>query len=444
MGRYPYIYKALVMDTKGSNNIDFEYISRHISNKRNPVAVVINTGDANGYGVVANLGQCGVPVISVGSDPENITFSSRYAVKLLCPDPKDSEESFIDFIISLGKGLQPKPVLFITGDDHLLTLLAHEDILEEYYHIPHSSNDHARLLVNKIQFYKELKRYDIPHAETYFPKSASDIGLISGSLDYPYILKPENSQTFSKRFGNKCLEIENDRQLAEIFQSVSETETNLILQKRIGGTERYLVYAYLSKESEPIGICCYKKVRINPIDFGNACVCISTHNDLAMDMFTRFLKKIGYYGLAEAEVQLDKNDGEYKLVEINARSTTESRLPAKCGVNIEYMAYKDVLGIPQNKVVNYQLGVLWIDLIRDVLSVFLPNGYLSQNKLSIREWLGSFKGKRVFAYFSLRDPVPSMILMTRFIREYVFRKKRLYQLKSAISSSIGRRKSSQI
>jgi D-aspartate ligase len=401
-----------------------------------PVAVVVNTGDANSYGVVVNLGRAGIPVISVDSDPANITFKSRYAVQLLCPDCNDSEQAFVDFILELGQGLGSKSVLFITGDKQLMVLLKHREKLEQFYLIPHASYEVAEKLVNKVSFYQTLEKHNISHARTYLPESIDDVEHFSNDLEYPYILKPAQSQTFSKKFGNKCLKVNSSAELLSAYRKVASEETNIIVQKEIIGTERYLVYTYFSHDSKPLGICCYKKIRIFPIDFGNACVCKTMMDQEIVDLCINFLKEINYRGLAEAEIQRDQSDGKLKLVEINARSTTQSRLPEKCGVNMEYIAYQHVLGVDLDSSVNTELDVLWVDLFRDVLAVFSADGYLSNNKISVSEWVRSFRGKRIYAFFSWDDPLPSILLFWRFIKMYAFRKKRLDDIRRAVSSVI--------
>ena len=82
-----------------------------------------------------NLGREGVLVLSVDSNSKNVTFLSRYAQKVLCPDYTISEDNFIDFLMNLGKRLFPKPVLFVTGDLKVLAVLRHKEKMEQYFHI---------------------------------------------------------------------------------------------------------------------------------------------------------------------------------------------------------------------------------------------------------------------------------------------------------------------
>lgn len=394
-------------------------------NHNKPAAVVVNSETPNGYGVIVNLGRERVPVLSVDSNSKNVSFLSRYAKKVLCPDYTISEDKFIDFLINLGKRLYPKPVLFVTGDLKLLAVLRHKEKLEQHFHMTMPSLDIAEKLVDKVIFYRMLDKFNIPYAKTYIPENLSEVKRISQSLEYPYIIKPVHSGVFANLFGNKCLRADSGKELVELYKKAAVEEDTLIIQQELAGTERYLVYMYLNRDSKPLAVCCYKKMRILPIDYGNACVCKTVWEPDVVNIGLNLLQEIGYYGLAEAEIQRDERDGKLKLVEINARSTTETRLTAKCGMNMEYIAYRDALGLKINKIHPAKLAVIWIEILRDIQSIFSREGYLAQKKITITQWLQSMRGEREYAFLAWEDPVPFIVLLFRFFRTYGLKKKNL-------------------
>lgn len=389
-----------------------------IGNSRKPAAVVVNAENANGYGVVVNLGRKGIPVVSVDCNSKSVVFLSRYTQKALCHDPDQSEDAFIDFLVNLGKSIQPKPVLFVTGDLRLLVVLRHREKLELYYHMPSPSLEIASKLVDKIQFYRALESLGIPHATTYIPDDLSEVIGISQTLDYPYIIKPVQSSVFARVFQNKCLRAGSARELVSLYQKGTAVEDQLIIQKELAGSERYLVYMYFNRDGKPVAVCCYKKQRITPIDYGNACACETMWDQEVVDLALRFLQEIGYSGLAEAEIQRDANDGRLKLVEINARSTTQTRLAARCGMNMEYMAYREALDLDVPEMPPAKLGVKWIEILRDIRSIFGTEGYLTTGKMTVMQWLRSLRGEREYAFLTWDDPIPFLVLLLRFGRTY--------------------------
>jgi D-aspartate ligase len=64
------------------------------------------------------------------------------------------------------------------------------------------------------------------------------------------------------------------------------------------------------------------------------------------ELSQRFLKAIDYYGLVEVEFKLDPRDGEYKLLDVNARSWGFHSLGSAAGVDFSYMLYADQIGAP--------------------------------------------------------------------------------------------------
>ena len=406
-------------------------------------AVVVNSGGPNGYGVIVNLGRKGVPVFSVDSNPYNNTFFSKFATKVICPDYNISKEKFLKFLLDLGRSINPKPVLFITNDLQLLCVLERKEEFEKFFHLPMASKEIVDKLVDKSKFYKELGRLKLPFAETYTPKDINEVKEISREIKYPFIIKPVQSKTFPMKFGNKCLEVNSGQELLETYRKVALEEDDIIVQKRIGGSERYLVYTYFDQNAVPLAVSCYKKSRIYPIDYGNACMCEIFWEPEAINLCITTLKKIQYKGLAEAEIQRDENDGQLKLVEINARTTTEAKLSAKLGLNMEFIAYKDILGLPIRLKPIKIKNLKWYDTIRDLLSVFSPDGYLANGKISIKEWAKSLIGNRSYADFSKDDPFPFFISSLFFIKNNIVNKHIFMKVYRVITKTMTKNKKNE-
>jgi len=116
--------------------------------------------------------------------------------------------------------------------------------------------------------------------------------------------------------------------------------------------------------------------------------------------------------MAEPEFKKDPRDGVYKLLEINARTTTQSGLPPVCGVNTEYVAYLDTIGQYKGDSSSPQDGIVWIDESADVLSCFIQ---LRRGTLGINELSKSLRGKKVYATAAWDDPLPFLNYLYYFI-----------------------------
>jgi predicted ATP-grasp superfamily ATP-dependent carboligase len=109
-------------------------------------------------------------------------------------------------------------------------------------------------------------------------------------------------------------------------------------------------------------------------------------------------------GPVKLDFKQDSRSGKLYLLEINARYTLWNYLGAVCGVNLPYTAYSSLLGKRCECSSNYRTDVRWLSFSND-LRAFLRD-YYPAGELSWVQWLGSFRGRKVYDVFSWHDPVP--------------------------------------
>jgi predicted ATP-grasp superfamily ATP-dependent carboligase len=120
------------------------------------------------------------------------------------------------------------------------------------------------------------------------------------------------------------------------------------------------------------------------------------------------LAHLSYRGVFEAEFKYDARDGQFKLLEVNARPWYFIGFAADCGVDFCAMAYRDALGLPVEPVSTYALGrhcVVGSDR-------FACWALFRRGQLSAGAWLRSWLGARQML-FAWDDPVPGVARMLR-------------------------------
>ena len=121
------------------------------------------------------------------------------------------------------------------------------------------------------------------------------------------------------------------------------------------------------------------------------------------------LSKLGYRGIMDLDLRLDRRDGQYKLLDFNPRLGAQFRLfRTVAGVDVATAAYLDLTGqaigdseqAPRRFLVeNYDpLGAL---------------GYLRHGELSISSWLKSLRGVDEVAWFARDDLRPFGLMCLR-------------------------------
>jgi len=378
---------------------------------------VVLTGihNVNALGVLRGFRRKGIPVILLDVDSHSMVRYSRFVSRRFpCPNPNDSETGFVDALVALGRSLNHRPVFIPTGDAEIIALSKHQETLLPYYRMPVASLNTIDLLVNKKRFFQDVISRNIPCPRTCFPETAAEIREMAADIGYPLIIKSAYSHQFIREFHKKVFVIHSASALETAIGLMNGDPRDYFLQEIIPGSTLYLFYAYFNRQSFPLGICGYDKVRQFPKDFGIGTICRSANRAQPIQAGVQYLQNIGYYGLAEPEFKLDPRDGQYKLIEINTRAVTMTLLAKACGVHVEYLAYQDMIEGSVAPLGPAKEGILWIDEINELHYQLsrIRRGLFSFAELSV-----ILKGKRVFAAAAADDPFPLLIGLARFFKE---------------------------
>ena len=376
-------------------------------------AVVIGVNWANGVGLIRNLGQEGVPVLALDPHPEAIGFASRYAHGLVCPDPGREQERFVAFMEDLGRRLSPKAVLLMTRDQDVVAIGRNRKILEQTFHLPFAGWEVVHKIVDKRGQYAVAQEIGIPMPVTHFPADAAEVERLADNLPYPVIVKPTYHVEFGERFKSKGFVARGPQELRTQYQR-AEGLSVLVQEVIPGGADSlYTLGSYLNRDGEPLGLFTGRKLRQVPRQFGIARAAESVAAPEVEGLGLRLLRAMGYWGISQVEFKLDPRDGQYKLIEINARSYLWQSLATACGVNLAYIAYQDALGEPPPLARSQVQGRCWVMLPVDLA---LTPGEILRGQYSLWTWLGSLRRIAATGVFSWGDPKPGWRYLYQRIR----------------------------
>jgi D-aspartate ligase len=149
-----------------------------------------------------------------------------------------------------------------------------------------------------------------------------------------------------------------------------------------------------------------RRTRQHPREFGRASTFVETIELPELETLSeRFLNAIDYYGLVELEYKLDLRDGQFKLLDVNARTWGYHALGRPAGVDFTNMLFTDQIGEPVEQQ-RGQPGISWVRLMTD-----FPTGIVEilGGHLDWRAYLHSLRSAHVDAVFSYEDPLPGVI-----------------------------------
>ena len=373
---------------------------------RPPGAVVIG-GDYQGLGIVRSLGRMGVPVCVI-DDEHSISRFSRYTTHgVRVPDLRQ-EAATVETLLRIGRELNLQGwVLFPTRDEIVAALARNRSVLAETFRVPVPDWTTVRWMLDKRNTYQLAQQLNIPFPKTWSPLTEEAIDQIDSP--FPLVLKPAIKEHFFYATKAKAWRVNSRAELHLMFRRASllTGASEVLIQDMIPGDGRQqFSYCAFFKGGKAIGSMVTRRRRQHPHDFGRASTFVETIDLPALEALSgRFLRSINYYGLVEVEFKLDPRDGQFKLLDINARTWGYHTLGTHAGVDFPSLLYGDQLSRPV-QTCRGRPGVSWVRLLTDV-----PTGLLdvAAGRLRFGDFWRSLRNYHIEAVFNREDPVPGIV-----------------------------------
>jgi D-aspartate ligase len=373
---------------------------------RERVGAVLLGGDFLGLGIMRSLGRRGVPVCVI-DDERSIARFSRYATHAVrVPDLLD-EQATTEALLETGRRLHLDGwVLFPTRDEIVATLAKRRGELEGLYRVPIPDWGTIRWAADKRNTYALAESLGIPAPKTWYPRSATDLAAIDG--EPPFALKPAIKEHFIYATGDKAWRASSREELAERYARACEVtgEGEMMVQELIPGDGRYqYAFGAFFKDGESLGSMTARRRRQHPPEFGRATTFAETVDlPVLRERSERLLREIDYYGLVELEFKQDPRNGEYKLLDFNARAWGYHTLGGAAGVDFPALLFDDQMGRPVGPS-QARAGVRWIRMTTDLPTAAIE---MSARRLRPRDFARTLlRDVDTEAVFSRDDPVPA-------------------------------------
>jgi D-aspartate ligase len=368
-------------------------------------AVVIG-GDYQGLGIVRSLGRHGVPVV-VLDDELSISRASRFARRTVRVPSLRDEAATLEALDAVRRTLgEDGWVLYPTREETVVTLARHRDRLAGSFRVPTPAWESIRHAWDKRQTYRLASELGIATPRTWLPLDEADLGGID--LRRPVVIKPAIKEHFIYETRAKAWRADSREELRRLFARARSIvgDGEVIVQELIPGAgSQQFSYCALFKQGAAVASMTVERRRQHPSDFGRASTFVETVALPALEEPSlRFLEAIGYYGLVELEYKLDPDDGQYKLLDVNARTWGYHSVGKVAGVDFSYLLYQDQLGqaVPG---VTARPGIRWIRLATDVPNAMVD---IRAGRLRAGAYLRSLRNIQTEAVFSFADPLPGL------------------------------------
>jgi D-aspartate ligase len=374
--------------------------------KKDQIGAVVVGGEHPGLAIARSLGRRGIPVVVI-DDQYSISNFSKYVTRVeQVPDLKD-QQAAVDSVMEVGRRLGLKDwVLFPTRDENVAAFSIHRDRMAEFFRVTTPPWDTIRWAWDKTNTYQLAEKLGIPAPRTWYPKSVDDLAALEAHL--PLAIKPAVKENFFYATGAKAWRAETPKELRELYLRACRdiNPSEILIQQIIPGDGlRQLSYCAFFRDGEAHSVMLARRLRQHPREFGRAATYVETINLPELERLSeRFLRAINFYGIVEVEFKQDPRDGEYKLLDVNARVWGFHGLGVAAGVDFPYLLFADQCGLPVAPA-RGKAGLGWMRLLPDAPMVLsdLLDGYL---KLS--DYWRSLKATCVESVFASEDVMPSI------------------------------------
>lgn len=386
------------------------------ANQTRKIGAVIVGGNFQGLGILRSLARRNVPTYLLDHELCIGRFS-RYPHRFIkCPNVSQ-EASLFKMLIDLAQRDKLDGWLIYPNDDETVRFLAsNKQQLEKYYRVTTPSWDVVKFAYDKRLTYQLAEKCGIAVPKTLYVCNIREVEQLD--IRFPVVIKPSVKEPFYRLTKKKAIRVDNQPQLVQEFTGASSivNGSGLMIQELIpGGPECLFSVGSLYKDGDFLGRVVARRPRQHPMDFGHATTyAVTVDIPKLEESARRILGAMGYYGLSEVEFMLDPRDGQYKLLEINARPWGWHTLAIGAGVDLPYLLYQDMLG-EKVKQDGFETDVKWIRAVTDIPTALME---IVKGRMRITHYLTSLKGKKQFAVLSMTDPLPffAEILMLPYLR----------------------------
>jgi len=370
------------------------------------VGAVVVGGDYQGLGIVRSLGRYGVPICII-DDEYSIGRFSRFTTRWVRVSNLRDEQATVASVLAIGRRLALNGwVLYPTREETVAAFSRHRGELLEQFRVPTPGFDSVRWAWDKRNTYQLANKLDIPAPKTWYPRRPEDLDVIDA--DPPLAIKPAIKEDFFYASRAKAWRVDTRTELIERFkQAVTIAGDGEVMVQEVipGDGSRQYAYCAFFKNGSAVASMVARRRRQHPPEFGRASTYVETTElPLLETLSERFLRAIDYYGLVEIEYKQDPRDGQYKLLDVNARTWGYHTLGQRAGIDFPYLLFTDQLG-GRVAPCRAEPGIRWIRLLTD-----LPTGFgeIRRGRLKLRSYLRSVLRSNIESVFSWEDPLPGL------------------------------------
>jgi D-aspartate ligase len=375
-----------------------------------------------GLGVIRSLGRLGVPVYGVHESPLAPAAGSRYLRGRYFWQPGATDHERIrDGLITLADRIGQPAVLLPTDDAGAIFLAEHGADLRSRFLFSAPPPGLPRLVAGKFSLFELCATLGVPAPAATIAQSAAAAREFAARAGYPLVAKlatpwAGGTQQDARHQGSlrSTSIVTSPAELDQVVAACEQAGAGLMLQEFIpGGRDTdWFFHGYCDASSACRPAFTGVKERSYPAYAGLTSLGRAEANPALRDQVTGLLARLGYRGILDLDLRLDRRTGEFKLLDFNPRLGAQFRLfRTTGGLDVATAAYLDLTGqAAPGPAAQEQAARRFVVENYDPIGAL---GYWRRGDLSIASWLRSLRGIDETAWFARDDLRPFGLMCLR-------------------------------
>ena len=369
--------------------------------------VLLIGADFQAVGVARALAEEGIPVMLVETEAGIARYSNAVSARVSKRDLLTADDS-VSYLIKLAETRSLHGwSIFCVNDETIEFLAKNHDELSSVYKLAVMPWDVTQRFYEKDQAGHAASQAGIPIPHVYRSDSLEE--LLSSEPQFPLVLKPTFKKNYYDKTNDKAILVKDRDSLIREYKSMNQLiSTNQILAQEFlpGGTKNLFSFAAVFDGEAVLAGLSSHRIRQHPMDFGHATTyAISQDIPELEQLAVRFLKQIGYQGVAEVEFMFDERTQQYKFIEMNGRFWGWHMLTRYAGLNYPATLYRMLNGTKTERVAP-KINTTWVRLLTDIPTVLREAVH---GRMPLTKVLQSLSSHRTDAVWSWRDPAPFLV-----------------------------------
>lgn len=378
-------------------------------------AAIIVGGDANALSIARSLGAAGIRVFALNR-PEAAVRYSRFCTWIeLRGENCIGAEGWTRYLLGAQSDVLRGSVVLAASDEAIELIARHRQELSAKFTLDLSNPVGQLCMLNKLSTYRAAVLAGVPTPKFWVAGTREEAEKLRHELVFPLIAKPLIGHEFSRKFSGTYTVARHFDELADTLDKFNRANIETFLVELIPGSDDKLCsyYTYLDEDGRNLLDFTKRVIRRYPANMGGSTYHVTDEVAGIKDLSLALFRQVGLRGIANVEFKLDERDGQFKLIECNARFTAADCLLAASGLNLPLFVYRRLTGRPQPAPANYRTGMrLWKPL-GDYFSYRELN---KMGQLTFVDWVKSVLHPQTFPIFCWHDPLPSMVNGVRNLR----------------------------